>query len=395
MRPVPPPVSALPAPASADARPTAVVYCEGNFARIDGKTANGLVRSSERYRIVAVIDSTIEGADAGLALGDVAVGIPVVANLAEALAVDAPGPLASLSDLANPSAARTPDVFIFGLAPLSGLMSPADRAAVIEAIAAGLDIVSGLHEFLEDDVEIAACAAAAGVKLHDIRRPRPTRDLRMFDGAIDGVDCLRVAILGTDGAIGKRTTATLLTAALKAAGVHAVMVGTGQTGLMQGAAYGVALDAIPAQFGVGELEGAVVAAWEAEHPQVIVIEGQGALSHPAYLSSTVVLRASRPQAVILQHAPGRTVLSDYPDVPMPEAADELALIELFGRTRVIGLAINHEDMGPLEVAAAAALYEVELGVPAADPLWDGAERLVDMVLQAYPALAPKGETVLT
>ncbi|MFN3866517.1 MAG: DUF1611 domain-containing protein [Demequina sp.] len=387
MRPVPPPVLALPAPASADDRPTAVVYCEGNFARIDGKTANGLVRSSERYRIIAVIDSTVDGADAGLALGDVAAGIPVVASLAAALAVGSPGPLDA------PGEPCDPEVFIFGLAPLSGLMSPADRAAVIEAIAAGLDIVSGLHEFLNDDVEISACAALAGVTLHDVRRPRPTRDLRMFDGAIDGVDCLRVAILGTDGAIGKRTTATLLTAALNAAGVHAVMVGTGQTGLMQGAKYGVALDAIPAQFGVGELEGAVVAAWEAERPQVIVIEGQGALSHPAYLSSTVVLRASRPQAVILQHAPGRLVLSDYPDVAMPQAANELALIEMFARTRVIGLAINHEGMGHSEVAASAALYEFELGIPAADPLWDGPESLVEMVLQAYPALAPEGEPV--
>lgn len=80
---------------------------------------------------------------------------------------------------------------------------------------------------------------------------------------------------------------------------------------------------------------------------------------------------------------------------MPEAADELALIELFGRTRVIGLAINHENMGPSETAASAALYEFELGIPAADPLWDGANRLVDMVLRAYPSLAPEGEKVAT
>ncbi|MCP1727238.1 putative NAD-dependent epimerase/dehydratase family protein [Natronospira proteinivora] len=153
--------------------------------------------------------------------------------------------------------------------------------------------------------------------LHDIRRPRPTKHLRMFDGAIDSVDCVRIAVLGTDGAIGKRTTCTLLIQALNKAGIHTVMVGTSQTGLMQGAAYGVALDAIPAQLGVGEQEGAVVAAYEGEHPEVIVIEGQGALSHPAYLSSTVVLRASRPQAVIMQNAPARRMLSDYPKVRMP------------------------------------------------------------------------------
>lgn len=361
---------------AADTRPVAIVYCEGNFARIDGKTANGLVRSSQRYRIAAIIDSTRQGADAGLTLGGAPAGIPVVGSLKEALAT-------------------SPEVqaFIFGLAPLSGLMSTADRTAVLNAIDAGLDVVSGLHEFLNDDAEMAGAAATAGVTLQDVRRPRPTKDLRMFDGAIDTVDCLRIAVLGTDGAIGKRTTSTLLTEALNAAGIHTVMVGTGQTGLMQGAAYGVALDAIPAQFGVGELEGAVVAAWEGEHPQVIVVEGQGALSHPAYLSSTVVLRASRPQAVVMQHAPARTVLSDYPTVPMPRVRDEIALVQMFARTRVIGVTINHEDMTDAEVTAAMALYEVELGIPATDPLWRPGADLAAMVIGAFPHLVERPTSV--
>lgn len=370
MRPFITPVPDLPTPARPAVQPTAVIYCEGNFAKIDGKTANGLVRSSERYRILAVIDSTHTGADAGVILGGAFAGIPVVASLAALLDAPAPGP----------------DALIFGLAPLSGLMSAADREAVLEAVDAGLDIVSGLHEFLNDDVEIAAAATIASVTLHDVRRPRATKDLRMFDGAIDTVDCVRIAVLGTDGAIGKRTTSTLLTKALNDAGIRTVMVGTGQTGLMQGAKYGVALDAIPAQFGVGELEGAVVAAWEGERPQVIVIEGQGALSHPAYLSSTVVLRASRPQAVIMQHAPARTMLSDYPDVPMPLAATEIALIEAFGNTRVIGLTINHEHMTLAEVDAATVLYEAELGIPATDALWREPRELVGMVTGAFPAL---------
>lgn len=365
------PVPHLPAPAPLDTRPVAIVYCEGNFGRIDGKTANGLVRSSERYRIAAVIDSTCETADAGLALGAEPAGIPVVGSLAAAVA-----------------AGGRVDVFIFGLAPLSGLMSAGDRGAVLGAIAHGLNVVSGLHEFLSDDAEISLAASLAGVALHDVRRPRPTKHLRMFDGAIDTVDCVRIAVLGTDGAIGKRTTCTILTEALNAAGIPTVMVGTGQTGLMQGAAYGVALDAIPAQFGVGELEGAVVAAWEERRPRVIVIEGQGALSHPAYLSSTVVLRASRPHGVIMQHAPGRRVLSDYPQVPMGTPEREIALIELFGRTRVMGMTINHEDMTPVEVDAAIAVYEAELGVPVTDALWREPQELVDMVVTAFPRLQP-------
>ncbi|WP_291378474.1 DUF1611 domain-containing protein [Demequina sp.] len=380
MRPFITPVPDLPTPARPAARPTAVIYCEGNFTKIDGKTANGLVRSSERYRIVAVIDSTHAGHDAGVALGGEHAGIPVVATLTDALAAVADG--ATVASVPAP----LPNALIFGLAPLSGLMSAGDREAVLEAVTAGLDIVSGLHEFLNDDLEIATAAAISDVVLHDVRRPHATKDLRMFDGAIDTVDCVRIAVLGTDGAIGKRTTSTLLTKALNDAGIHTVMVGTGQTGLMQGAKYGVALDAIPAQFGVGELEGAVVAAWEGEHPDVIVIEGQGALSHPAYLSSTVVLRASRPQAVIMQHAPARTMLSDYPDVPMPLAATEVALIEAFGKTTVIGLTINHEGMTPAEVDAAAILYEAELGIPATDALWRDPQELVVMVTDAFPLL---------
>jgi len=164
------------------------------------------------------------------------------------------------------------------------------------------------------------------------------------------------------------------------------MVGTGQTGLMQGAAFGVALDAIPAQFGVGELEGAIVEAWRAERPEVIVIEGQGALSHPAYLSSTVILRASRPQAVIMQHAPGRRWLTDYPEVAMPDPAEEIALIEMFGRTEVIGMTLNHERMNRHEIDAAILLYQAQLGIPVMDPLWSPAIDLVEMVTSAFPDL---------
>ena len=108
----------------------------------------------------------------------------------------------------------------------------------------------------------------------------------MFSGKIASVTCPRIAVLGTDSAIGKRTTATILARALNERGIKAVMVGTGQTSIIQGARYGVALDAIPCQFGSGEMEATVVEAFEGENPDVIVIEGQGALSHPAYVSST-------------------------------------------------------------------------------------------------------------
>jgi uncharacterized NAD-dependent epimerase/dehydratase family protein len=119
---------------------------------------------------------------------------------------------------------------------------------------------------------------------------------------------------------------------------------------------------------------------------VIVIEGQGALSHPAYLSSSFILRGSQPQAVILQHAPARRNLSDFPFVPMPTPASEIRLIEAFAPTRVIGLTINHEGMTDAELTAAIALYEAELAIPVTDAVSRPASRLVTMVLRAFPEL---------
>jgi len=353
-----------------DARPTATVYCEANFGEIDGKTANGLVRHSDRYEIISIIDSHHAGEDSGAVLGDAVNGIPVVADLAAAIT----------------GAGGTPDFLIFGVAPASGMLSSDERTVLLGAMEQGISIVNGLHEFLNDDPEFGAAAAAYGVTILDVRRPRDKQDLRMFTGRIAEVTCPRIAVLGTDGAIGKRTTATILTQALNDAGIKAVLVSTGQTGLIQGARYGVALDAIPSQFCSGEIEATVIEAFEGEQPDVIIMEGQGALSHPAYLSSVFILRGSQPNGVILQHAPARTQLGDFPDIATPDPASEIELIEMFADTTVIGLTINHEHMTDAEVTAAITLYELELGIPATDALTRPTDRLVEMVVQAFPQL---------
>ena len=357
---------------SVSPRSTAVVYCEANFGRTDGKTANGLVRHSERYEILSVIDSTCAGRDAGVVLGDAPNGIPVCTDLAAAVAL----------------AGGAPDVVIFGMAPASGMLSPSERRVLLSAMAQGMSVVNGLHEFLNDDAEFLAAAAEHGVHIHDVRRPRDKTELRMFTGRIESVTCPRIAVLGTDSAIGKRTTATILTQALNDRGIRAVMVGTGQTGLIQGARYGVALDAIPCQFCSGEMEAAVVDAFEGEDPDVIIVEGQGALSHPAYLSSVFILRGSQPHAVVLQHAPTRERLGDFTSVAMPTVASEIALIQAFADTRVIGLTLNHEGMTDADVAEAITRYERELGLPTTDALTRSSDRLVDMVLDAFPELIP-------
>ena len=352
---------------------TAVVYCEGNFGAIDGKTANGLVRHSERYEILSVIDSEKAGSDAGVVLDGKANGIPICRDLWEALR----------------QARALPEYFIFGIAPAGGTLSTCERVLVLDAISLGMNIVNGLHEFLSDDPEFKAASAASRVEILDVRKPRPKKELRMFSGRIAQVTCPRIAVLGTDCAIGKRTTSTILTQALNASGFNAVMVGTGQTGLIQGARYGIAMDAVPSQFCSGELEATIIEAFEGEDPDLIIIEGQGALSHPAYSTSAFILRGSCPDAVVLQHAPGRPHRCDFEQMAMPAAASEIHLIETFADTKVIGLTINHEQMTDVEVDAAITLYECELGIPVTDALTRSPERLVEMVLSAFPNLQEK------
>ena len=359
--------------------PTAVVYCEANFGAIDGKTANGLVRHSERYQILSVVDSEKAGLDSGTVLGDEPNAIPIRRDLADVLA----------------HVGFVPDYFIFGIAPATGLLSKHDRGIVFEAMRLGMNIVSGLHEFLNDDPEFAAASAAENVEILDVRKPRANKDLRIFTGRIAEVTCPRIAVLGTDCAIGKRTTANVLTRALNAHGLKTVLVGTGQTGLIQGARYGVALDAVPSQFCSGEMEAAVVEAFEGENPDVIVIEGQGALSHPAYSTSSLILRGSQPHGVVLQHAPGRAHRCDCEKMPMPTAISEINLIETFSNTKVIGLTINHENMTDTEVDTAIAEYERELGIPATDALTRSPGRLVEMTLSGFPELEEKMAVVVS
>ncbi|WP_243062836.1 DUF1611 domain-containing protein [Humibacter sp. RRB41] len=352
---------------------TAIVYCEGLFGEQDGKTANGLVRFSERYEILSVIDSTHDGADAGAQLDGVPNGIPVVASLTAALS----------------RAGRTPDYLIFGMAPADGLLSDTHRSVLLDGIEQGMHIVNGLHEFLNDDPEFAAAALQNGVTITDVRRPKEKKDLHLFSGRIFDVTCPRIAVLGTDGSVGKRTTATLLVQALNARGIRAVLVGTGQTSIMQGGKYGVALDAIVPQFCSGEVENQVVAAFLGEDPDVIVVEGQGALSHPAYMSSAQILRGSRASGVIVQHAPKRRMLGDFPMMPVPSVTSEVTLIEAFADTKVIGVTMNHEDMTPDEIAPAIGVLETETGLPATDPLTRPLDELADMVTAAFPELQPR------
>ena len=346
---------------------SALILCEGSFGEAMGKTANGLVRHSKRYRIAGVIDSTRAGRDAGEVLDGRALGIPIFADLG--------GALRRLPD--------RPRNLIIGVATFGGYIPEAFRPVIKEAIVAGLNVVAGLHEFLRDDAEFVELAERHRVTLIDVRRPRPLRDLRQFSDRSRHLPCVRIPVLGTDGSIGKRTTAILLTQALNDAGIPAEFVATGQTGLLQGASYGVPLDAIRADFMVGELEAQIGACYEERKPRVIIVEGQGSISHPAYVCGTrAILMATMPTGIVLQHAPARQTRNFRREVvswPMPRVEDEIAMLQLFSASRVVALTLNHEGMSDEDVRRVVAEYEAAYGLPTCDPLWDGCEKLVAMV----------------
>jgi uncharacterized NAD-dependent epimerase/dehydratase family protein len=344
----------------------AIVYCEGHFGSTNGKTAHGLVRFTKRYRVLSVIDSHMAGMDAGQALDNRTRDIPILADL--------PSAVRHGGERQQPASH-----FVIGLAPDGGRLPDPARQTVLAAIRAGLHVDSGLHDFLSLDSEIAALAAAHGVRIRDVRRPPPREQLHFFSGKIGEVRALKLAVLGTDSAIGKRTTAWLLVEALTRAGLRAEMVGTGQTAWLQGARYGLVLDSLINDFVSGEIEYAVWSAWHERRPDVIVIEGQGSLMNPAYPGGFEILAAGRPEGVILQHAPARLEYDGFAGYPMHPLEKQIQAIELLSAKPVIAITINHERLSGEQLDRAIRTIGDQTALPVGDPVHDGADFLVAAV----------------
>ena len=344
----------------------AIVYCEGAFDTPNGKTAHGLVRRTRRYRLLSILDSRLAGRDAGEVLDGRPVGIPVLAGLDEAL------------ERARADGAPATHLVI-GLAPDGGRLSAAARADVVAAISAGLDVDSGLHDFLGEDAELAALARRHEVTLRDVRRPPPRDRLHFFSGKIEQVSCLKVALLGTDSAVGKRTTAWRLVEALEEANLGVELVGTGQTAWMQGCRFGIVLDSLVNDFVSGEIEHAVWSAWNEAGPDVVVIEGQGSLLNPAYPGGFEILAAGRPDVVVMQHAPMRLEYDGFPGYPIHPIEQQIQAIELISGKPVVAITLNHEGLGRGEIPAACAELAERVGLPVIDALVDGAGVLVDVL----------------
>jgi len=351
---------------SAEADGRALVYCEGAYGTTNGKTAHGLVRRTRRYEVVGVIDSRHAGRDAGSVLDGTRRDIPIYASVEEGVR--------------RCAARRSPAThLVVGLAPDGGGLSESTYEAIATALGSGLSVDSGLHVFLSEDEALSRLAAKNGVAIRDVRRPPPRDQLHFFSGKIEQVSALRVAVLGTDSAVGKRTTAWELVDGLERLGLAAELVGTGQTAWMQGARYGVIFDSLVNDFVTGEIEHAVHLCDRERRPDVIVIEGQGSLMNPAYPGGLEILAAGRPHLVILQHAPARREYDGFPGYPLHPLPQQIQAVELLSGRPVVAIAVNSEGIPVDEIPAVCRAVERETGRPAVEVLREGPARLTELV----------------
>jgi uncharacterized NAD-dependent epimerase/dehydratase family protein len=345
-----------------------LVLADGDFGPMTSKTANSVIR----YRaadVVAVLDRQHAGRSVQEVLG-FGGDIPVVASMREGLE-------------------RGADTVLIGIAPMGGRLPAEWRAWLLEAVRAGCDVWNGLHVFLNDDAELAAAAASAGVTLHDLRRP--PADLPIASGRARDVDAFVVLTVGTDCNVGKMTGQLQLVDELRRRGLRTSFVATGQTGIMiEG--WGIAVDAVVADFIAGAAEQITLRG--AQDADVVLVEGQGSINHPGYSGVTLgLLHGSAPRAMILCHQATRTHIGDYrghDEFPIPPLSEYVRMYELLAAAvqpaKVIGIALNTYDMTDDEARAVCERAARETGLPASDPVRFGPGVLADAVAAAREAM---------
>jgi uncharacterized NAD-dependent epimerase/dehydratase family protein len=319
-----------------------------------GKTLRGVLRY-RREDVVVILDSTRVGEEES--------GVPIVGDVPSALDY-------------------VPAVALVGVATQGGRFPPAWRELLKDSIRAGLDLESGLHEFIGDDPELSGLAREYGVELRDLRKPPP--ELSVPTGENLHVPAKIVLTVGSDCAIGKKTVAVELDLEARRRGLASVFVPTGQTGIAI-AGWGIAVDAVVSDFLAGATERLVVEGAE-RGGKLLFVEGQGSLVHPMYSGVTLgLIHGAAPHAFVLCHMAGSTEIEGCPGHPIPPLAD---LVELHERialpsrpAKVVCLALNTAPLeSDDEARTAIAAAEQETRLPADDPVRFGSGRLLDAVL---------------
>jgi uncharacterized NAD-dependent epimerase/dehydratase family protein len=345
-----------------------VIFAEGLFAKHTGKTAHGVIRYGTR-EVVAVIDSTCAGRTASEVEPFCVKPVPIVASLEVALE-------------------RDPDTLLIGAAPPGGKLDSAWKGVLLDAIDAGLSLEAGLHTQLSDEPDLREAAERRGVDLRDLRKAPP--ELSVPKGPYSRPDDVRVVhSVGSDTVIGKKVVTLELDMAARERGLRSVYVPTGQTGVAI-AGWGIAVDHVISDYVAGAGEHLVLEG--AERGDLLFVEGQGALFHPAYSGVTLgLLHGSAPDLLVLVHKPNATHNRNYPDLPIPPLNELIAAYENIAApvrpTRVAAIALNTSDLDEDAARAAIADAERETGLPADDVVRFGADRVLQAVLDALDTVS--------
>jgi uncharacterized NAD-dependent epimerase/dehydratase family protein len=341
----------------------AIVLTDGLLMTSDAKTAHGLIRGTERFNIIGIVDGLENaGKDAGELLDGKPRGIPVFATMEEAM-----------------SSVPEVDFLIIGVATVGGVLPKNMLSLIYTAVEKGISVVNGLHEYLNDKPDLVAMAANTGAQLVDVRRPKQRSDLHFWDGSIYKVTAPIVAVIGMDCAMGKRTTARMLKQACANEGVKAEMIYTGQTGWLQGGEYGFIFDSTLNDFVSGELEHAIVSCWSETNPDVLFLEGQSSLRNPSGPCGLELLISGNAKYVVLIFAPKRKYFDNEKHWgEIPTVASEIELIEKLG-SKVIAVAVNTENCTTQEAFAYQKEYSASLGLPVLLPIQEGVAQLVPVL----------------
>ncbi|MBI2559632.1 MAG: DUF1611 domain-containing protein [Planctomycetes bacterium] len=333
-----------------------IILTEGHLGVFDSKTATSVIRYRSE-EVVAVLDSTCAGKKLEEFIG-VGKGIPIVGSVNEALKFK-------------------PTVLLIGIAPPGGALPLEWRRYILDAISHGLDIISGLHTYLGEDPEFARLASEKKVTISDVRKP--PEDLPIGTGKAKDVFATKILTVGTDCNIGKMVTSIEITCLAKEQGINACFVATGQTGIMiEGS--GIAVDRVIADFIAGAAEQLVL---ERAHYDLLLIEGQGSLNHPAYSGVTLgLLHGSVPDGLILCHQPGRNAIRRY-NFPIPPLLEMINMYENISKPvhpcKVLGISLNCYGISNREARKAVDETEEETNLPTTDPIMFGSAKLLEPI----------------
>lgn len=343
---------------------TAIVFTNGLLHTDSAKTAHGLIRGSARFRIAGIVDAAHAGKEAGTLLDGKHRNMPVFANIQQALA----------------QAGQKIDYGIVGIAPVGGRLPAPIVEDLKYCLENGISVVSGLHEYVSELPGMADLARQSGARIVDVRLPKHKSQLHFWSGDIFKVHCPIVAVMGLDTAIGKRTTARMLTEACRKAGMKAEMIYTGQTGWMQGNTYGFVLDSVYNDFVSGELEHAIYSCYKEVQPDIIFLEGQSSLRNPSGPCGAEFLLSGQAKQVVLVYDPKQKYFdNDKSWGKVPTIRQEIALVRQYG-SKVIGIALNTRQCSREEALKIREEVALKTGLPVVMPVEEGVDKLIHVLM---------------